>query len=178
MADRDALLAELHAARDEFSAALEYADPVLLEAPGLVGDWNARQLVAHLAHWDEWASTCLEAVAGDGLETIVRPDWDVDAQNAAVAARALERPFGKILDEEAAAFERFAGLLAEIDPELLGRPAPWGGTVETIVRENGPDHYSEHAAHLRAWFGASDDEDGEDDEDDDDHEDEQDDAAG
>lgn len=158
MADREALLADLHAARDDFSAALEFADPVLLDAPGLVGDWNARQLVAHLAYWDDWASTCLEAVAGDGLDAIVRPDWDVDAQNAEVAARALERPFDEIRDEEAASSERFAHFLAGLDPALLEQPAPWGGTVETIVRENGPDHYAEHAAQLREWFGTDDNE--------------------
>lgn len=162
MADRDALLAELHAAREDVSVALEAADPALLEAPGLVGDWNARQLVAHLAHWDDWASTCLSAAAGEGLAALARSDWDVDAQNAEVASRALGRSFAEIRDEEAASFERFAGLLAAVDPALLERPAPWGGTVETVVRENGPDHYAEHAEHLRAWFGADDDDDGDD----------------
>jgi hypothetical protein len=158
VADVERLVAELHDARDGFSAALEAVDPGLLAAPGLVGEWNAGQLVAHLAHWDDWASTCLEAVRGPGLETLATDDWDVDAQNAEVAARAAEYSLDAIGEQEATAFERFAALLASLDPALLERPAPWGGTVETIVRENGPDHYAEHAAHLRAWFGADDDE--------------------
>jgi hypothetical protein len=158
VADREALLVELHAAREDFSGALEAADPALLEAPGLVGDWDARQLVAHLSHWNDWASTCLDAVAGTGLEGIVTGVWDVDGQNAEVAARAIGLSFAAVRDEEAASFERFAELLAGLDPALLERPAPWGGTVETIVRENGPDHYAEHALQLREWFGADDDE--------------------
>jgi hypothetical protein len=153
VADRAGLVAELHAARDAFSAALEAVDPGLIDAPGLVGTWNARQLVAHLAHWDDWASACLDAVSGPGLQTIVTDEWDVDAQNAEVAARAAPRSFDAIRDEEAAAFERFSALLADLDPALLDREAPWGGSVGTIVRENGPDHYAEHTAHLRAWFG-------------------------
>lgn len=158
MADSDRLAAELHESRDAFSAALEAVDPALQDAPGLVGDWNARQLVAHLAHWNDWASTCLEAVAGDGLDALVVGEWDVDAQNAEVASSARTRSSDEIRDDEARSFERFSDLVAQIDPALLGREAPWGGTVETIVRENGPAHYAEHTEHLRAWFGADDDE--------------------
>jgi len=153
--------AELHEARASFSAALEAVDPELLAAPGLVGEWNAGQLVAHLAHWDDWASTCLDAVSGAGLESLVTGSWDVDAQNAEVATRALGRSFSVIRNEEAEAFERFAARLADLDPALLDHDAPWGGTVETIVRENGADHYAEHTAHLRAWFGAEDEPDDE-----------------
>ena len=156
MADRDRLVAELRGARDGFSEALATIDAELLDAPGLVGEWNARQLVAHLAHWDDWASTCLAAVQGDGLETLVTGEWDVDAQNAEVAARAVVQSFHAIRDEEAASFERLAALLDDLDPALLDHPAPWGGTVETIVRENGPDHYAEHTGHLSAWFGVED----------------------
>ena len=158
VADRDALLDALHAAREAFSAALSEVDPALLDAPGLVGDWNARQLVAHLSHWNAWASTCLRAAGADGLGGIVTGEWDVDAQNAEVASRALLRSFREVRDEEAASFDEFAALLGGLDPALLERPAPWGGTVEAIVRENGPDHYAEHAAHLRAWFGVDTDE--------------------
>jgi hypothetical protein len=157
VADPDRLLAEMHESRDSFSAALEAIDPALYDAPGLVGDWNARQLVAHLAHWNDWGSTCLEAAAGEGLEGLVTGEWDVDAQNAEVAARAEARSFEDIRDEEATSFERFAVLLGETESGLLERAAPWGGTVETIVRENGPAHYAEHAAQLRSWFGTEDD---------------------
>lgn len=156
VADARRLLAELHEARDSFSAALEAADPALLDVPGLVGAWNARQLVAHLAHWADWASTCLEAATRDDLAGLAGDGWDVDAQNAEVAARASERSFDAVRDDEATAFERFAERLSALDPSLLDHEAPWGGTIEDIVRENGPDHYAEHAAHLRAWFGTDD----------------------
>ena len=153
VADSSRLLDELHASRASFSTALESVDPALLDAPGLVGDWSARELVAHLAHWNEWASTCLEAAAGEGLDGLVSGEWDVDAQNAEVAARAAGRSFTSIRDEERVAFERFAARLGSLDAALLEREAPWGGTVETIVRENGADHYAEHTQHLRAWSG-------------------------
>lgn len=158
------LVGGLDAAREDLSAALAAADPALLTTPGLVGEWSARELVAHLAHWDDWASTCLEALGADGLEALVTGEWDVDAQNAAVAAEVASLSMSAVRDREAESYERFAGLLADLDPPQLTLPAPWGGTVEAIVLENGAEHYSEHAAHIRDWFavaGNSDDDDDE-----------------
>ena len=155
---------DLDAARDELSAALENADRTLLTVPGLVGDWSARELVAHLAHWVDWASTCLDAAAAGTLDTLGSDDWDVDAQNADVAAAVASLPMSAVRDREAESYERLVALLAGLDPALLAMPAPWGGTLDTIVVANGPGHYAEHAEHVRSWFAAGADEGDEDDE--------------
>lgn len=159
---------DLDAARDDLSSALEGADPTLLTVPGLLGEWSARELVAHLAHWADWASTCLEAAAGGSLEGLGSDDWDVDAQNAEVATGVASLPMSAVRDREAEAYERLAGRLAALDPALLAIPAPWGGTLDTIVVENGSGHYAEHAEHVRAWFAADEDEEDEADPDEDD----------
>ena len=147
---------ELGETRDELSAALADADPALLSAPGLVGEWSARELVAHLAHWNDWASTCLAAGVEGGLDALVTEEWDVDAQNADVAREAAALPMSDVRDREAESHERFASLLAGLDPALLATPMPWGGTLEATVIENGPGHYAEHARHVRDWFAGAD----------------------
>ena len=43
-----------------------------------------------------------------------------------------------------------AGLRRVRPRVLLGN----GDTVEAVIRYDGADHYAEHTAHLRAWFGA------------------------
>ncbi len=154
---------ELDAARDDLSTALEGADATLLTVPGLVGDWSARELVAHLAHWADWASTCLEAAAAGSLDGLGSDDWDVDAQNADVASSVASLPMSAVRDREAESYDRLSAHLAALDPALLAMPAPWGGTLDTVVVENGPGHYAEHAEHVRAWFTTDDGEDGEDD---------------
>ena len=153
---------ELAEAREELSAALADADPALLTAPGLVGEWSARELVAHLAHWNDWASTCLTAAAEGGLAGLVTDEWDVDAQNADVAREAASLPISVVRDREAESFERFASLLAGADPAVLAMPMPWGGTTETTVIENGPGHYAEHARDIREWFAGADADDADD----------------
>lgn len=155
---------DLDAARDDLSAALEGADPTLLTVPGLVGEWSARELVAHLAHWADWASTCLDAAAAGSLAGLGSDDWDVDAQNADVAAAVSTLPMSAARDREAEAYDRLAARLGALDPALLAMPAPWGGTLDTIVVENGPGHYAEHAEHVRAWFAPGADDVDEDDE--------------
>lgn len=152
-ADRLAeLRRELDAAREELSAALADADPALLMTPGLVGDWSARELVAHLAHWADWASTCLDAAAEGRLGELGSDTWDVDAQNADVAREAASLSMSAVRDREAESYERLVERLSSLDPSLLSMPAPWGGTVETIVIEDGPEHYAQHAQHVRSWF--------------------------
>ena len=154
---------ELADTRDELSAVLADADPALLTAPGLVGEWSARELVAHLAHWNDWASTCLAAAVEGGLDDLVTDTWDVDAQNAEVAHAAASMPMSAVRDREAESHERFASLLAAVDPSVLAMPMPWGGTLETTVIENGPGHYAEHARHVRDWFAGADADDADDD---------------
>jgi len=150
---------ELDARRDELSAALAAMDPALLTAPGLVGEWSARELVAHLAHWNDLASTCLAAAAEGRLADLVTDTWDVDAQNAEVARDVASMPMSAVRDREAESYERLADRLSALDPALLAMPAPWGGTVESIVIENGPAHYAEHVEHVRDWFAGADEED-------------------
>ncbi|MEP7082062.1 MAG: maleylpyruvate isomerase N-terminal domain-containing protein [Chloroflexota bacterium] len=157
-----ALRRELADTREDLSAALADADPALLTAPGLVGEWSARELVAHLAHWNDWASTCLAAAVEGRLVDLVTDEWDVDAQNAEVAREAASMPMSAVRDREAESHERFASLLAGLDPSVLAMPTPWGGTIEATVIENGPGHYAEHARHVREWFAGADADDADD----------------
>lgn len=98
--------------------------------------------------------TCVEAARGPGLASLVRDQWDVDAQNAAVAERTRTMTMEAVRGEEVAAFDAFVDALAGIDAALLKVAAPWGATLETIVRENGPEHYRSHAADVQNWFAA------------------------
>ena len=158
------LAAALEVSREGFMSVLARVDPELLTAPGLVGDWSARELVAHLGYWAEWATRVVDHAAEGRLEDLVTDEWDVDAQNAAVAREVAGRPMDEALDREAAAYEALLARLRETDPALLDVVTPWGATVEGSVIENGSAHYDEHALQIRAWFGDASEPDEEDDE--------------
>ena len=56
------------------------------------------------------------------------------------------------VDPHALSESAFRTALAALDPSLLAVRLGNGDTVEEVVRYDGPEHYAEHTAHLRAWF--------------------------
>jgi len=149
---RDKLVTELQAAREAFAGAVADVDPDLFTAPGLVGDWSARDLVAHVAFWCDHGGDALElAASGKGGDF----DYDssqTDAINEEVFAGSSTLTPMEAYEREQVAFERFRDALSELDPALLDLTLGNGDTVEAVVRYDGPDHYAEHTEHLRAWF--------------------------
>jgi hypothetical protein len=165
----DALVAELAEARAVFGAALGDIDPALLTTPGLVGDWSARELVAHLGYWTGHAADALHAAEEGRAAEFDAEALDVDARNATVARVAAASDFETVRRREEGSFDALLDRLRDADPAWLVQRTASGDTVEHAVREDGADHYREHAADIRAWFaeGAADEADEEADEDDD-----------
>ncbi len=149
---RAALLAELERARGAFRAALADVDPDLATTPGLLDAWSARDLVAHVAFWSDHGAAALAlAAAGRGSEY----DYDTsrtDAMNAEVLREGASLTLADAADRESGAADRFRTALSALDPGLLDLALGNGHTVEQVIRYDGPDHYAEHTAHLRAWF--------------------------
>ena len=83
------LLRDLQAARGEFMAALADVEPDLLTAPGLVGEWSARELIAHLGYWTgRLPRRCITPM--DRTGDFGEDEHDVDERNAIVARVAAE----------------------------------------------------------------------------------------
>jgi hypothetical protein len=151
-----ALVAELVAARDEFNEALADVDPALLTAPGLVGEWSARELIAHLAYWAGHAAEALHQAEQGRVEEFGQDEMDVDARNAVVARVAAETDLATVRQREVAAFEALRDRLKRADPSWLEERVSYGDTLEYVVRDDGADHYREHTADLRSWFTGAD----------------------
>ena len=156
MADRDALLADLDAARDAFLEVLAAVDAELATVPGVMEDWSVRDIVFHVALWCEHGSEALElATAGRGDE-FAYSTADTDAMNERFLAEGRTVAPAEALRREEAAFADFRAAIAELDPALVGHRLGNGDTVEEVIGYDGPEHYAEHTEHLRAWFGADD----------------------
>ena len=152
MAERP-LVAELDAAREAFLDALGQVDAELVTAPGVVGDWSVRDLVVHVAAWCDHATAALGlAREGRGAE-FAYSTGDTDAMNERIAAEARKVDPGEALRREASAFAAFREHVVGLPDDLLALRLGNGDTVEAVIRYDGPEHYAEHADHLRAWFG-------------------------
>lgn len=148
-----ALVAELVAARDEFLAALDTVDPARLAQPGLVGEWSARELVAHLGYWSGHAVEVIHSAELGATESFDEGRPSVDEINATVARVARDTDLPTVQARERASVEALVERLGTLDPALLDLRLPDGATVEQGVREDGAEHYQEHANELREAIG-------------------------
>jgi hypothetical protein len=148
------LRAALDAARDDFLDALAQVDADLVTVPGVMDDWSVRDLVVHVAAWAEHATHALDlAVAGRGSEFDYSTER-TDAMNERILADGRALSPAAALAREETAYAALRQRVASLDPSLLGLRLGNGDSVEEVIRYDGPDHYAEHTAHLRAWFGA------------------------
>jgi hypothetical protein len=151
-----ALADDLVAARQAFNEALADVDPALLTAPGLVGEWSARELIAHLAYWAGHAAEALHQAEQGRVQDFGEDEMDVDARNAVVARVAAETDLATVRQREEAAFDALLARLKRAEPDALEEHVSYGDSLEHVVRDDGADHYREHTADLRSWFTGSD----------------------
>lgn len=107
-----------------------------LEEAGACGDWSIKDLMAHMAYWDDRDADVVEALsAGADVEPI---DWqEVNTQEAALRAHWTLEDSRRAMH---AAHERALTALAR-HPEL-----------ETSIWNESIEHYNEHAADVRKWL--------------------------
>lgn len=154
MADRtEALVAELVAARDNFLAALDAIDPERRTRPGLVGEWSAKELIAHIGYWAGRAVELIQAAERGGIDSFGEGQPSVDTVNATVARVARDTDLATVQAREHASVEALIERLGTLDPLLLDLRLSDGATVEHGIREDGADHFREHAQELREAAG-------------------------
>lgn len=146
------LVMQAEAARLEFLDAMAKLPPEMRNASKLVDDWSLREIVAHLGYWVGNVGEALHAAEQGQAGELPHID-DVDDRNEVVARVARETDLETVIKREAAAFEAFIDRLRRADPAWLGMRIAGGQTIEHIVREDGIDHYREHAADLQKAAG-------------------------
>ena len=154
MADRtEAIVAELVAARDDFLAVLDAIGPDRLTRPGLLGEWSAKELIAHMGYWAGRAVDLIQAAELGGIETFGEGRPSVDEINATVARVARGADLATVQSREHASVEALVERLRTLEPALLDLRLSDGATVEKGLREDGGEHYREHAQEMREALG-------------------------
>ena len=114
-----------------------------LGEPGAVGEWSVKDLMGHIAFWDEQALLAAERhLAGQPQVQVV--DWQ--AMNEREAAARAGRSAAELRAELERAHELIVALLESrppLDPSAVG--------LCGCMEESTYQHYDEHAAQIRAW---------------------------
>jgi hypothetical protein len=152
--ERRILVEDLRAARDELFEALSAVRPDSMTTPGLIGSWSARELIAHLGYWVGHAAEVIHAVEEGRADEVGAGEPSVDEVNETVARIARQTDLATVRKREAASVEALVERVQALDPSLLAVRLPDGATLEEGIREDGPIHYREHLAELRAALEA------------------------
>ncbi len=150
--DTERLVGELREARDAFDDALSAVSPESMTTPGLVGEWSARDLIAHLGYWAGHATEVIHAAEEGRIDEVGAGEPPVDEINTTVARIARTTDLATVRRREAASVEALIERLGAMDPALLGVRLPDGTTLEQGIREDASAHYRQHADELRGML--------------------------
>lgn len=151
----DALIEDLVTERDAFLALLAHVEPGSMTTPGLVGDWSARDILAHLGYWAGYGAETIHAVETGLAEEFGAGHPSVEEVNQTVARVAQATPLATVRKREAASVEALVERLRAVDPSLLSTFLPhYEITLEQGIRTDGPEHYRQHADDLRVVLEA------------------------
>jgi hypothetical protein len=149
-ADRTRRLADdLVAARADLFAALDRLDSSSLTTPGLVGEWSARELIAHLGYWVGNAVESIHRAEEGRTDEIGAGALPTDETNAMVARIGRETDLATVRKREAASVDALLERLRRLDAGLLDVRLPDGQSLEAGIDEDAAAHYREHADGLR-----------------------------
>lgn len=113
-----------------------------LAEPGAVGDWSVKDVIGHIAFWDEQAVVAAHReMAG---EPALQVDWQAMNEREAAANRdrtAVEQRAK--LDRAHAEVVALLRAVPRLDPRSIG--------LCGCLQEDTYEHYDAHAADIRAW---------------------------
>jgi predicted RNase H-like HicB family nuclease/uncharacterized damage-inducible protein DinB len=147
------LLARLASERAELlEQVLGLDEQVLVQVP-VIGDWTAKEVLAHIAAWDRWeVRTMRSMLAGEAPDFSAL--YDLDASNAAFVAPWRDRTLGEVLAELQVARTEWIDWLESLPMEQFFRRRSYDGDDWSFY--NGPmqvqwEHDAEHAQQIADW---------------------------
>jgi uncharacterized protein (TIGR03083 family) len=151
--DRSTLLLRMQEAHAELEAVLAAVDPARLTEPGVTGDWSVRDLLTHLAFWEQRTLARLGLSAGEQPAPI--DEHEMHRLNAdSVLAGRSRTPAEALAVHRQSYAELLASVSALGDDELndTTRFGQAGHPVWKYIAGDSYEHYEEHAAEIRVWL--------------------------
>jgi hypothetical protein len=162
------LLERMRAGREEWDALLAQIPDSARTEPALAGGWSVKDLIAHVAAFENWTAAQIRA-ANEGRaptdkelygveEVTVDPDgWDLDRQNAAIYAQYKETSLAEVMTFSNQAFADLVAAVEAVAEEDFARTGAQSWTDDSTLLEVVPGqcyaHYEQHAADLRSISG-------------------------
>ena len=130
-AEAAAILDEGQTAVDRLAARVPDEEAVRRGAIG-GGEWSLKDLLGHVAHWEELALETISRARADGAITRVALG-DVDEENAKDVARKLDWPLDRVRNEASSTHQKLLAEIRSTSEEDWNRALPFDGGGERTL---------------------------------------------
>lgn len=142
----------------DFLAALDGVSEADMTSERALGDWSIKDLLAHVAFWEEQAISMLRLVAEGRASDVVRPvnPQQIKSWNAREVANRRDLPLAAIFDGLVANYHELQNAVNAISEEEWQntRVRSWRGhrqPISLIAALDTYEHYNEHRQQIIGW---------------------------
>ena len=136
MSEKQALIDRIDLSWSDLMASMDGLTAQQASEPGVSGEWSVKDLMNHVAYWDNQARLAAEHYLAGGDQR--RLDWD--ALNAADYLGNRDRPFDESYNRMLATHDSLMTFLNTLD------------TIEPRwVSDDTWDHYPDHTSQILDW---------------------------
>jgi hypothetical protein len=122
--------------------------------PGVDGEWNVKDALAHISTWERWMIRWTNSLLRGEMPDTPDP-WDVDRMNAENYERVKEFKLADVLEEFHLSYWESVALAESLSEEQLQTiyPDTWPmGPLWRGIADNTSNHYKEHRGDIQAWL--------------------------
>jgi uncharacterized protein (TIGR03083 family) len=119
---KDDLLIAINKERPALEELLETLTPAQMTEPGLVGDWSAKDVLAHLSEWEQMVLGWHAAGLRGEIPELPAPGfkWSQTPQlNQQIYEKHRDRPLDEVLDQFQASYREILGIIQGLSNEDL-----------------------------------------------------------
>jgi hypothetical protein len=155
------LLDNMRAERARWDALLERVGVDRMGLPGVDGDWSVKDIVAHVAAYEQWTSEqIVSAVTGEPPPPVQddaehQADWlDLHRRNARIYILNRDLPLDEIMATSHRAFEQMIEAVGMLSEQGLAGTQEWtfGEPVKKMIPVQTYVHYRDHMPMISEWL--------------------------
>lgn len=152
------LLDHIYLARIQFEKLINSLTDLQLTTPGVQGTWSVKDMLAHLAAWEQLTLERLTSWLENRPLNFraIKTDEDVEWMNEKVYLRNRVRSLADVREDFQLAHPRLMEKVEKLDKQVLEQDAPlgWanGRPLWQLIADNTYLHYAEHQAAIEAWL--------------------------
>ena len=153
------LIAEIHLEWGRLETVLNGLSEAQMTAPGTLGPWSVKDMLAHISYWEKMLLDRLGAALSGkaGQYPPILSEADVHRVNGQVFAESQGRPLPAVLLEFRNLYTGVLTVIEALGEDFLTQPMPLDYPLDNliaweIIRANTSDHYQEHRLALEAGF--------------------------